>query len=276
MKIKYLGTAASEGTPALFCSCEICKNARSIGGKEIRTRCQAIIDDGLLIDFGPDTYLHLLRDSIDITLFEHCLITHAHSDHLYVDDIGTRCRGLANLPPDASPLKLYGGSGVEKAVVRYGGGKVTEDGSVLFRRLHAFEPAAVGEYTVIPIPAIHSTGEPFVYAISRSGKTILYAHDTGILPDGTLGKLQALGAFFDLVSMDCNEGIRHIDYRGHMNVERDLIFMEKLRDFGLAGEKTVFVANHFSHNGRMTHEQAEVLGKKHGFIAAYDGMEMEI
>lgn len=48
MKIKYLGTAAAEGIPALFCRCDICKEARKRGGREIRTRSQAIIDEKLL------------------------------------------------------------------------------------------------------------------------------------------------------------------------------------------------------------------------------------
>ena len=56
MKIRYLGTAAAEGWPALFCSCPICTHAREHGGKNLRTRTQAILDDDLLIDFPPDTY----------------------------------------------------------------------------------------------------------------------------------------------------------------------------------------------------------------------------
>ena len=36
MKLKYLGTAAAEGIPALFCRCEMCAYARKAGGKEIR------------------------------------------------------------------------------------------------------------------------------------------------------------------------------------------------------------------------------------------------
>ena len=52
MKIKYLGTGAAEGIPAIFCNCSICKNAKIIKGKEIRTRCQAIIDEEIIIDFG--------------------------------------------------------------------------------------------------------------------------------------------------------------------------------------------------------------------------------
>ena len=64
MKIQYLGTAAAEGWPALFCRCKACKEAARLGGKNLRTRSQAIIDDCLLVDFPPDTYLHMLRDGL--------------------------------------------------------------------------------------------------------------------------------------------------------------------------------------------------------------------
>ena len=53
MKIRYLGTAAAEGWPALFCSCPICTKARAQGGKNLRTRTQAILDGELLLDFPP-------------------------------------------------------------------------------------------------------------------------------------------------------------------------------------------------------------------------------
>ena len=51
MKITYLGTAASEGLPAPFCTCEVCRRAREAGGKSVRTRSQALVDESLLIDF---------------------------------------------------------------------------------------------------------------------------------------------------------------------------------------------------------------------------------
>ena len=38
MKIRFLGTAAAEGWPAVFCACESCKRAERLGGKDIRTR----------------------------------------------------------------------------------------------------------------------------------------------------------------------------------------------------------------------------------------------
>ena len=60
MKIRYLGTAAAEGWPALFCTCKACKLAREKGGRNIRTRSQSIIDDRLLIEFSADTYWHVI------------------------------------------------------------------------------------------------------------------------------------------------------------------------------------------------------------------------
>lgn len=45
MKIKYLGTAAAEGVPAIFCRCEVCRKSKAAGGRNIRTRSQSIIDD---------------------------------------------------------------------------------------------------------------------------------------------------------------------------------------------------------------------------------------
>lgn len=90
MKIKYLGTAAAEGVPAIFCRCEVCRKSKAAGGRNIRTRSQSIIDDRLLLDFCPDTFIHTLRDNIDLISIKSCLITHAHEDHLYPQDIQMR------------------------------------------------------------------------------------------------------------------------------------------------------------------------------------------
>ena len=73
MKIKYLGTAAYEGIPSLFCECETCKKARAFKGKNIRTRSQALINDDLLIDFPPDTLVHANTYGIDFQRIHHYL-----------------------------------------------------------------------------------------------------------------------------------------------------------------------------------------------------------
>ena len=44
MKLTYLGTAAAEGWPAAFCNCDGCRAARRLGGRNIRTRSQALVE----------------------------------------------------------------------------------------------------------------------------------------------------------------------------------------------------------------------------------------
>lgn len=110
MKIKYLGTAAAEGVPAIFCRCEVCRKSKAAGGRNIRTRSQSIIDDRLLLDFCPDTFIHTLRDNIDLISIKSCFITHAHEDHLYPQDIQMRLpECFANfMSEEVTPLNFYG------------------------------------------------------------------------------------------------------------------------------------------------------------------------
>ena len=44
MKLTYIGTAAAEAVPALFCECLFCENARKRGGREFRRRSGAVDD----------------------------------------------------------------------------------------------------------------------------------------------------------------------------------------------------------------------------------------
>ena len=47
MKIKYLGTAAAEGIPSPYCTCENCRKAWERRGKDIRSRSQAVYVNGI-------------------------------------------------------------------------------------------------------------------------------------------------------------------------------------------------------------------------------------
>ena len=86
MRIKFLGTGASEGIPSLFCNCPVCKNARKEGGRELRSRSGVLLDNDLLIDFSNDMLMNAMRYGIDCTAIRNILISHSHSDHLYVND----------------------------------------------------------------------------------------------------------------------------------------------------------------------------------------------
>ena len=81
MKLTFLGTAAAEGMPALWCECPTCAEAKKLGGKEIRRRCSYLLDGDTLIDFGPDAFWQSIEFNIDLTAIDRIVFTHAHSDH---------------------------------------------------------------------------------------------------------------------------------------------------------------------------------------------------
>ena len=81
MEVQYLGTAAAEGFPAVFCNCAYCKAARADLMREWRTRSQMLIDRRLLIDFPSDSYMHAVRAGIDLPAGRTLPVTHCHTDH---------------------------------------------------------------------------------------------------------------------------------------------------------------------------------------------------
>ena len=81
---------------------------------------------------------------------------------------------------------------------------------------------------------------------------------------------------FDAISLDCTEGIKHIDYPGHMNFERMKIMCDLMRKYNLIDLDTKIIANHFSHNGLISYDDAVIKGNELGYIISYDGMILNI
>ena len=66
------------------------------------------------------------------------------------------------------------------------------------------------------------------------------------------------------------------NYRqGHMGLSADADTRDRMIKEGLATDKTVFCCNHFSHNGRATHDEFVPAAAEKGFLVAYDSMEYE-
>jgi len=275
MEIQYLGTAAAEGWPAVFCDCDICRRARKLGGKELRTRTQAIVDRKILIDFPPDTYTHALKYSLQLGQIQHLLVTHSHMDHFFPVELihrhehfGHNVKGM---------LHVYGNETVERAfydavlIDRFKMHPLEE--AVRFIKLEPFADFMADGYHITPVLADHDKRENcFIYIIEKDGKCLLYGHDTGI----NLSQ-EAWNCIFshkyDLVSLDATMGKKQIDGY-HMGLPDDLTFIKMLEERGCIHHNTIKVMNHFSHNGGMTHEQLEAFGKEHGMIASYDGMKV--
>lgn len=105
-----------------------------------------------------------------------------------------------------------------------------------------FETFETAGYTVTALQADYTANlDPVFYIVSKSGKNILYAHDTGFFPKQTWDYIENSKIKFDLVSLDCTSAILPKAYSYHMglNVCRDV--KNRLLQNGNADKNTISV-----------------------------------
>lgn len=277
MKLHFYGTAASEGVPAVFCECEYCRKIRVLGGKNYRMRTCAKVDENLLIDFSMDSYAQTLFGGLDISAIEHLLITHSHEDHLFPV-------GLMQIRPPMAyynrvrQLAVYGNDTVMKKIRKTAEafdpeGEILQDFLQLYP-LSPFQKIQVENYQVTALPANHDKREEcLIYVIERDGKTLLYGHDSAMFSEKTW---EALSRFaFDCVVLDCTMVEKTGIFPTHMGLPDNIVIRSRMLQEGMASEKTKFIATHFVHSQNPVHERITPIFAEHGFLAAYDGMEVE-
>lgn len=275
MKLKYYGTAAAEGVPALYCSCDVCKYSTKAGGKNIRTRSQALIDGRLLIDMPPDTLYHFQHLGLPLNDIEHVLITHKHPDHLHPPTLNVRCKGF--VMHEIPPINIYGSMpSIDLIFDELRKSGVLERGHWNLFELAPYKSIEINGYTVTPYKANHAFETyPYIYDISDGEKRMLYGHDTGTFLNETWEYIEKNKPHFNLVSLDCTMGIVSSSGHHHMNVDNCIQTKMRLIELGCADSSTVFVLHHFSHNGNVSYDDLLPIAEKEGFLVSYDGMEIE-
>lgn len=272
MKFRYLGTAAAEGFPAVFCNCPHCQEARKRGGKNIRTRSQSMINEDLLIDFPMDTYHHFLTNNIEGDKIKYLLVTHSHRDHFYLEELDNRHGAYAH-DMRVEVLQVYCGQGAYDKVLSQG----AVPANVELHLLEPYKETTVGPYKVTPLPARHYPGDGALFYLIQGEKTVLYAHDTGYFYEEVFEFLKEKQIVADMISFDCtNVEIPIGDDRTHMGLDNIFRVTERLRENGNVGPHTILIVNHFSHNGNPLHEELEEKAGSKGYLVSYDGMTLEL
>lgn len=278
MKLTFLGTAAAEGVPAVFCNCEHCKHARATGGRNIRTRSQILIDGDILFDFPMDTYMHALRFGLDLSAIKTVLITHSHMDHCYPQEFCLRGGPFAHGMTE-DKVRIYCNSTVREIFATDTAREMREDVAKGIEPivLHPFDKAVDGDTEIVALPAAHTVGEEcLVYYIRRDGIGALLMNDTGILDRSVFARLAAGGYKIDVAAFDCTYGaIRHGAGR-HMGLydvadQITLIDGENLLNSGAR-----LIATHFSHNNVLDYDGIAREAAKLGVEVAYDGFIAEV
>src|SRR5947209_6571308 len=148
MKIRLLGTGGADGIPAYCSKSPVSIYAREHGGKDVRTRAAALVDEGLKIDFGPDTLAQIQRDGLDPTDWTAVLFTHSDEDHLAVSEFQYFLYPFCD--NDNLPFAVFGNATVCGIIREH-----YPDWPMEITETVAFQPFQHAAYNITPILAHH-------------------------------------------------------------------------------------------------------------------------
>ncbi len=274
-KFTLLGTSSCEGIPAPFCRCPLCTKARREGGKDRRRRFSVLVDDHILIDFGPDAAWQFCEFNVDETLLDTICITHSHVDHLDGLDLLWR-RGyddhclnfIANEAAQDKIRKFFQQCGLEQ----------------LPENLNAITPTPgvplkSGGAEILPVRATHCEDLECAlnYLITtEDGKKLFILADTGWWREESFEQVKNAGA--DAAIIEMSYGIHppyDTEQRQHLGVTSAMKFLDKLKQLNALKENAKCFTAHMSHCSNTTHAELEEFFADKPLSPGYDGLSVE-
>ncbi len=270
MTLRFLGTAAAESYPAPFCTCVNCQVARRHGGRDIRRRSALLVNDDLLIDFGPDVFQSFQAWNLNAANLRTLLVTHGHADHLAADNLGYRRPGFRKCT-ELPPLAVYGPGDAMDIVLNLMGPYLEEAGLRVIP-IEAGDEIEAEDYTIRALPAAHGgeSHECLLYLVERQGRRFLYGTDTGPFPEAAWEALREYPP--NLAILDGTMGT--LSAGSHMGMAQVAETAAELRK--ITGEGIEIIAHHFSHQANPAHEELTRIYGADGIRVSYDEMAVDL
>ncbi|RKX54693.1 MAG: metal-dependent hydrolase [Thermotoga sp.] len=280
MKITFLGTGAFEGFPNPFCICSNCEASRNAKSEDLRLRTSVLINDDLLIDFGPDIVASCQKIGIDLVAVRTLLITHSHADHLYLSNFRLRQPDFCNSWAELPEMTVVTHNSVARRIQE--DNQYFEGARVKIIGVDQFVPIEINDYAILPLKANHKVSEdetPLLYLIiDGDGKSLFYGTDTGILPVETIDNLcEYMGSnILSAVVLDGTMGFPGLTYPYHLDFFKLLETVKSLGSRGIISSKTKVISTHFSHNQNPIHKELKERYSGYNIITSYDGLTLKI
>lgn len=280
MRITFLGTSAATSCPLPFCQCKVCTQARRLGGRDFRKRSSVLINDDLLIDFGPDIMTSSFMHGVQIDRVRYWLQTHSHSDHFDASHLITRMSEyrVENIPP----LHLYASKAcMENMTImlkkEWGSAELFDTKSRESLNLHIYpvnnaQTFIAGKYSVTAFSSDHDKNDgSMLFSIENGGQTIFYGTDTTALSEEVWSVFHEKNLKFDIAILDHTYG-ENVGGADHLNANQFIEHIQRIKEENLLTENARIFATHISHEGNPIHSELAEYGKKHGYEVAYDGL----
>lgn len=235
MRIVLLGTGSADGLPNPWCDCATCADQRPRGR---RSPTSVLVDGRLLLDCGPEAPGQAARLGHSLAAVSTVAIGHAHHDHLdpsfslYRSWVSDTPLQVVGPPPAIDQLQAWldPHQTCLRTQVVTAGEMVELDGyrlGVLAANHHAF-------------------GDAVLYLVDDGTSRLLYATDTGVLPEQTRAALA--GVRLDAVLLEETFGYRTDGGDRHLHLATFAATLDTLRGIGAVDDATRVVAVHLSHD----------------------------
>src|SRR4051794_11369276 len=176
VRIRVLGSGAADGWPNPWCGCASCAAALEQG--VVRGQTSVLVDERLLIDLGPTVGLAVASLGASLRDVDTVLVTHRHVDHHF-----SQAWVWRYWSKQARPLTVV----APPLVLADAKPRLDELTTVAARPGDTHE---VGGYVVRVVDANHPDDAVLYDVTGPDGARLLYATDTGVVPDETVEALR--------------------------------------------------------------------------------------
>lgn len=252
MKIKFLGTGGSIGTPEIGCKCPVCT---SNDIRDRRNRASVLVSTQgkrILIDCGPDFKAQIINEPF--AKLDAVLLTHEHYDHVSgIDDLRTFGK--------FGDVDVYANSLTAEALrirIPYCFAEKKYPGvpNILLHTIADNEHFVVEDIEIEPITVLHYKLPIFGYRIAD----FAYLTDVKTIPEEEYRKLKNL----DVLVISA---LRHEEHISHQTIAQAVEVVKHINP-----KEAYFI--HMSHSmGLHAVEDAKL---PEGMHFAYDGLELII
>ena len=227
MQVRILGSGAADGWPNPWCGCGSCLAAREQG--VLRGQTAVLLDGRVLVDAGPDALRAAARQGVSLNAVDLVLVTHRHEDHHHA--MAWQWRSWAR---DTAPVTLLAPPSVLSAA------KV--DGEVTKVKAVPGGRHELAGYVITVLDAEHPEDSVLYDVTGPDGSRLLYATDTGVLPDSTVTGVRDRA--FDLVLLEC----AGTPIPSHLSLTTWPDQVRRLREVGAVTDATRVLAIHVGHD----------------------------
>jgi len=254
VQIKFLGTGAAEGIPAINCDCDHCARARQEGGKLVRERSAILLQlpgYNMLIEAPPD-----IRDLINkqrVNNLQGILVTRDTYSHI---------GGIKEFEWWPSPLDFLAEPGQFEAIRQE---HWTDRLEKLMFHIPYYPGAALdfGQFSLVPFAA-RQRSSVFGLSIRSEGKRVVYASST---PSRLTNYARSLVTGADVLIV--NTPTFEPPKDDHITLTEAIELKEEVG----VGQ---LILTYVNHNNRPYDELESYVSQYSGVTVAYDGMSLKV